>query len=179
MMDADPQSRPPPQSPDAAEAPATEAPAADAPGADPPTAAPAEPSLGSIPDYLGELKSYATYWLAAKIDLLRLRIKRAIIYAILAVIGLIAAIALIVTAAVLLLVGLAGLIGNALGHRAWAGDLIVSLLVLGGIVIGVYAGVNWFLGVSRKATEQKYENKRNQQRSEHGRDVNQRARETQ
>jgi hypothetical protein len=167
-MDADPQSRPAPPGP--------ESPAAAPAGSEPVN--PATDAARSIPVYLSELKSYATYWLAAKIDLLRLRVKRAIIFALLAVIGLIAAVVMIVTAVVLLLAGLAGMIGNALGHRAWAGDLIVSLLVLGGLAIGVYAGVNWFLGVSRKATEQKYESKRIQQHSAHGRDVSQRARES-
>jgi len=136
---------------------------------------PATAAARAIPGYISELISYASYWLAAKIDSIKLGVRNAVIYAALGVVGLIAAGGMIVTGVVLLLVGLAHAISAALWHTEWAGDLIVGALVLIVIFAGVYIGLNRFMGASRKKTEQKYEGKRIEQRVQHGRDVSDRA----
>lgn len=151
--------------PRAGETPADPYEAAEAPADNPATNA-----ARAVSAHLRELIGYASYWLAAKIDSIKLSVRNAAVYAALGVIGLLGAVALIVTAVVLLLLGFARLLDR-LTNTSWAGDLIVSVVVLGGLAGGIYIGLNKFLGTSRKKTELKYEAKRIQQRAEHGRDV--------
>jgi hypothetical protein len=147
----------------------------DAAAGDPgPAESPATSAARAIPGYIAELSAYATYWLAAKLDAIKLGVRNVAVYAALGVVGVIAAGAVVVTAVVLLLAGLARLL-DTVTHTVWAGDLIVGVVVLAGLALGIYAGVNKFMGVSRKKTEQKYESKRIDQRDRYGRDVKERA----
>src|SRR3954462_40778 len=80
---------------------------------------------------LGELKEFASYYVAAKLDAWKVTGRNLGIYAALGIVGLIAASAIITTAAVLLLVGIAWGLGALLWHQYWLGALLVGLLVLG------------------------------------------------
>jgi hypothetical protein len=129
---------------------------------------------------LGELREYAGYFVAAKVDGIKLAIRRIGVMAAVGVIGLLAGGAIVATAAVLFCVGLAQAVATLFAHengipRTWLGNLIVGLLLL--LVIG---GGAWFMmsrltGSSRKATVKKYELRRQRERADFGHDVLQRA----
>jgi hypothetical protein len=127
---------------------------------------------------LGELKEYASLLIAAKVDGLKLTLRKIVLYAILVVVGAVIGAALLVTAAVYVLSGLAGAIGALFPDRYgwWAGRLIVGVLVVGGSVAGVWLLMKSLTGSSRKRTIEKYENRKREQRNLYGSDVAQRAR---
>jgi len=129
---------------------------------------------------LGELREYAGYLVAAKLDGIKLAVRRVGVMAVVGVIGLLAGGAIVATAAVLFCLGLAQAVATLVAHengvpRTWLGNLIVGLLLL--LVIG---GGAWYMmsrltGSSRKATVKKYELRRQRQRADYGHDVLQRA----
>jgi hypothetical protein len=126
-----------------------------------------------------ELKEYASYFVAAKLDGLKLTLRNVVIYAVLGVVGAIVGVGVLVTASVYLLSGLAGAIGEIFPepYEGWAGRLIVSMLVLGGTFGGVFFLMKRLTGSSRKRTIEKYENRKRDERAVHGHDVAERARE--
>lgn len=120
---------------------------------------------------IGELKEYFGYYLAAKSDGIKMSIRNAGLYAGLGIVGLIAGAGIIVTAAVLLLTGLAGGLGALFGHRYWLGNLIVGLLVLGGLALAIMLVMKKLTNSFRQSTVQKYEQRQNWQRGQYGRAV--------
>lgn len=122
-----------------------------------------------------EVKEYLGYFLATKVDALRLSIRQAIFYAALGVIGLLAAVAGVVTAVVLLLIGAAHLISVLLGGRQWAGELIVGATVIGSIALATFIVLSKLTRTSRTQTVKKYESRKRQQRLRFGHDVSDRA----
>jgi hypothetical protein len=140
----------------------------------PPDAESAAAAMRAVAARLAELRAYAVYYLAAKIDQVRLSIRQLVLAAVLCVLLLIAAAGVIVTAIVLLLEGVAGGVAAICGQR-WLGDLICGVLFLGIIAIGVWSGLKRFSKMSRQMTVNKYESKQRQQRSEFGQDVGHRT----
>ena len=120
---------------------------------------------------LGELKEFAAYYVAAKLDGIKVTLRNVGIYAGLGIVGLIAGSAIISTAAVLLLVGLALGLGDLLWDQYWLGALLVGLLVLGGLAGGIIFGMKKITNSSRKAMVEKYENRQRDQRIHFGEDV--------
>ena len=121
---------------------------------------------------VGELKEFASYYVAAKLDAWKVSFRNLGIYAALGIVGLIAGSAIITTAAVLLLVGLALAIGKPFDpDQPWVGAIVVGLLVLGGIAAGIVFGMKKLTNTSRKRTVEKYENRQRDQRSNFGQDV--------
>ncbi len=136
------------------------------PGASEPDAP--EQTVRDAADHFSELKAYAAHYLAARIDLVKLSIRRAVIFAVMGVLGLIALIAVVVTAVVLALNGLAlGLTALFRGH-AWAGYLVAGILVLGLLGLGTWIGLRRMFGSSRQATVKRYEQRLQQQRQHFG-----------
>ena len=139
---------------------------------------PASEAFHRIRDDLGELKEYAQYYLAAKVDGVKRTVRTVGLYAALGILGLTAGGAVVATAAGLLIVGFAELLTRLFGGRAWAGDLVAGIVVL-----GIVAGAAWYMmkkltGTWRTLTIQKYEQRKQSQREQFdGHDVNQRARE--
>ena len=136
---------------------------------------PAAASIRLVPALIGELKSYALHFASAKIDGLKVTGRKIAIYAALGVVGLLVGAGVLVTAVAMLVVGIAHAIGALLGDRPWLGEIIISSLILGTVVLVVYLALSKFFKASRVKTEQKYEGKRIQQRVQHGRDVTERA----
>jgi len=124
---------------------------------------------------IGELRAYASQYVSAKLDLLKLSARNAAILTALAVVGLVAVLALIVIAIVMLLSGLAGAIAAGLGGRAWAGNLIVGgglILIFG---VGAFVGLMILKKSWLKATVKKYETQQTQQRASFGHSSRDRA----
>ena len=124
---------------------------------------------------IAELRDYATYYVGAKWDGIKLTLRNVALYAALGIVGGIFGAAVLVTAAVMLLSGLAGALGALFGGRIWLGELIVSIVVLGGIGAATYFLLNRIIGTSRKKTIEKYEHARHQQQAHYGHDVHDRA----
>ena len=125
--------------------------------------------------YFAELKSYASYFVSAKIDGIKATGKKISIYAALGVVGLFVAIGILFSAAFLLLAGIANGLGALFGH-VWLGQLVVGFVVLAAVGVTAWIAMKKMTSASRKQTEQKYASKRNQQRAEFGHDVHDRAR---
>jgi hypothetical protein len=120
---------------------------------------------------LGELKEFASYYVAAKLDAWKVSVRNLGMYAALGIVGLITASAIITTAAVLLLVGIAWGLGALLWHQYWLGALLVGLLVLGGIGGGIIFFMKRLTSTARKQLVEKYENRQRDQRINFGEDV--------
>jgi hypothetical protein len=136
---------------------------------------PAAAAARSVPLFLAELKAYATYYLSAKVDGYKATAKKIAGLIVLGVVGLLIGAGILFAAAFLLLGGIAHALGTLFGGRMWLGEIIVGLLVLGGVGLTTWIMLKKFTEGSRKQTEQKYEGKRIQQRVELGRDVHERA----
>jgi hypothetical protein len=120
----------------------------------------------------GELKEFASYYVGAKLDGIKVTVRNVGIYAALGIVGLIAASAVITTAVVLLLTGLAFAIGAIFEKdRPWVGAIVVGLLVLGGLAGGIIFGMKKLTNTFRKQLVQKYENRQRDQRTNFGEDV--------
>ncbi len=124
---------------------------------------------------LDELKEQFSFYVAAKSDGLKYTAKKIGIYAGLGVVGLIAASAIVVTAGVLLLAGLADAINRLCGTGPWLGDLIVAVLVFGGIGLAAMIALKKIFNSSKKQTVERYEQRKRQQRAKFGQSVSDRA----
>jgi len=125
---------------------------------------------------IGEYKEYASYYMATKIDGIKASLRNVGIYAGLGIAGLMAFSALITTAVALFLVGAAmGLAHIFDPPKYWLGALIVGLGVLVLIGIGAAVGLSKANAGFRKATVDKYEQRKRWQRGQFGRDVEQAA----
>ena len=142
---------------------------------DPGTPPPPHPSgeaLHRATALIAELREYASYFIATKIDGIKVTVRNVGIYAVLGIVGLIVMSAVVTTSVVLLLVGLAMGIGKIFDpDQYWVGGLAVGLLVLGGLAAGVIFGMRWLTNTSRAALVKKYESRQRQQRTNFGHDV--------
>jgi hypothetical protein len=121
---------------------------------------------------LGELKEFASYYVAAKLDAYKVTARNLGMYAALGIVGLIAGSAIISTAAVLLLVGLAIAIGKPFDpDQPWVGAIVVGLLVLGGLAGGIIFFMKKLTNTARAALVEKYKNRQRDQRIQFGEDV--------
>jgi len=137
-----------------------------------PHAASAGEAVRGIGEKLGEIGEYASYFISAKLDGLKVSVRNIGVYAALGIIGLIALSTVVTTAVVMLLVGLAMAIGKAFDpDQYWVGALIVSVVVLAGLVGGVIFGLKKLSNTSRSALVRKYEERQRQQRVRFGQDV--------
>ena len=131
---------------------------------------PAE-AFKEVGNRISEVKEFASYYVGAKLDGIKVTVRNVGIYAALGIVGLIAGGTIISTAAVLLLVGLAWGLGDLLWDKLWLGALIVGLLVLGGLAGGIIVFMKKLTNTSRKRVVEKYENRQRDQRIFYGEDV--------
>jgi hypothetical protein len=137
---------------------------------------PAKEALGRITHDLDELKEYAGYYIAAKVDGIKQTVRNVGLYAALGVLGAVVGGAIVATAAGLLVVGIAHALGALFGGRYWLGDLVTAVLILGGVGAGAYVMMNKLTGTWRSQTLKKYEQRKQTQRERFRRDVSDRAR---
>jgi hypothetical protein len=125
---------------------------------------------------VAELREYITYFIGAKVDSLKLTVRNIALYAVLGIVAGVVGLGALITAVVLLLSGLAGAIGAMFKpDRPWAGALIVGFVVVAGTFVAVTLMMKSLTGASRKRTIEKYENRKQDERSKYGRDVQERA----
>jgi hypothetical protein len=133
----------------------------------------------SILERIGEIREYVSYYAETKTDGIKQSAIWAGIYAALGILGGLIGAAVLVTAAVLLVNGIAGGLGALFGGRAWLGQLVTGLLLLGGLAVGVVVGLKVLRSSFKKKLRAKYEQRHQDQRARFGADVPQRARERQ
>ncbi len=125
---------------------------------------------------ISEYKEYASYYLATKLDGMKSSFRNIGIYAGLGIVGLMAFSALITTAVALFLIGAAMGIAHIFDPpKYWLGFLSVGLLILVLIGVGAAIGLSKVNAGFRKATVDKYEQRKRWQRGQFGRDVEQAA----
>lgn len=134
----------------------------------------AGPSISKLGEDLriafAEFGEYTKYLIALEVDRATLMAKKAGFFAGVGVIGLAVVMAALATGTGLLLIGIAGLIGHALGSF-WLGATIVGLLML--ILLAAGAWIGWSLLTKRamKAMRLKYADRRQRQKKMYGRDI--------
>lgn len=136
---------------------------------------PASAAFHRIKCDLDELKEYASYYLAAKVDGVKRTVRNIGLYAALGVLGLLAGGAIVATAAGLIIVGIADGLSRLFGGRYWLGDLVTGILVLGAIGGAAWFMMNKLTGSWRSQTIKKYEQRKQTQRVRFGHNVNDRA----
>ena len=136
---------------------------------------PAAQAFHRITRDAAELKEYARYYVAAKVDGFKRTLRNLGLYAALGVLGLIAGGAVLATAAGLIVVGFAQGLGRLFGGRYWLGDMVAGLVVLVAIGVGVWYMMNRLTGSWRSQTVKKYEERKQSQRERFGHDVVDRA----
>lgn len=129
--------------------------------------------LGSL---FGELKEYLSYYLSAKADSYKASIRQIGLYAVLGLVGLMAGGAIVATACVLLLLGIAGGLGALCGHHPWIGAIIVGGVVLLCVALGAWLMLSRLTKSFRSSTVKKYEQRKDWQRGQFGRTVEDAAR---
>lgn len=120
---------------------------------------------------LAELREFASYYVSAKIDALKLTARRIGILAALGLVGAVAGATLIVTAVVLLLLGIAGAFAAIFPSHPWIGDLIAGVIFLAIPVAGILVGMRILTRTFKTSTVTKYEERKRQERQQFGRDV--------
>ena len=120
---------------------------------------------------LSELAEYLRHYVEVRKDSVGTRLQKLLLQVIMGAIAGIAALAAVAVAVTLALVGLADLLGDALGERYWAGKLIVGFGLIAGIGVGLFLYRSRSLTSLRTKTLAKYEQRHNIQRQRFGRDV--------
>lgn len=122
-------------------------------------------------DRVAEAREDLTYLLSVEFDRLKLRFRRFIIWAGVAIVALVVLLAILVSATALLLWGFADLVGGAFGGRTWVGALIIGggiLLLAGG---GIYGGIWSWNRSAFRAAKRRYEARKRRQREKFGHSV--------
>jgi len=122
-----------------------------------------------------ELREYLSYYVTAKADGVKLSLRNASLWVVLALLGSIAVAGLIVTANWYVLSGAAEGLGVLCGGRLWAGKIIAGLLLLTVLGLFVFFTAARQKAASRERTVQKYEKRQAEQHAEFGRNVDDRA----
>jgi uncharacterized membrane protein len=141
----------------------------------PDTASERVPPYRPLLDDLSALREYAAYYVSARIDAVKFRVRKALVWAAVGLMGMVAGMVVLIGAIVFVLDGIAAGLAALLGGRRWAGDLITGIVILGVIALVGYLAVHGWVQSSWHKTVKKYERRRDQERGQFGRDVGQQA----
>jgi hypothetical protein len=132
-------------------------------------------AAGRLREQFEELVEFVRLYLAVRIDAIGSSLRRAVVGLALAACGLLVIAALLVTSVVVFVLGIAEIIGRALGDRFWAGNLITGfgLLLISGLI--AFATLSALARSSRERTIRKYEQRHQQQRARFGHDAREQA----
>jgi len=132
-------------------------------------------AFADIRPRLKELAEYLNYYVSAKTDAAKASARRIGVYAAIGVVGLLALSTFIVTTMVLLCVGVAQMFTALFGGHAWAGNLVTAVLFLALTAGAIMFGMRKLTRQSRERTMAKYAQRKQQQRTQFGTDVQERA----
>ena len=132
-------------------------------------------ALNQLLRQVAELYAYVLHFVTAKADGIKLTLRQVVVWAVVGVLGLIAVSSVVVTAIVLLLTGLAGGLAVAFGSELWLGRAVVGFLLLVIIAIGMLVGLRVRQRKSRHKKVQQYAERQLQQSAVFGRNVADRA----
>ncbi len=139
-------------------------------GGDEPSAAPCDDAgheetgpaaFQRLIDDAAELREEVGLLWSAKVDAVRLSLRRLILLVVLGLLAAVVGAASLITCTVLLLLGIAGGLGE-LFDRLWLGNLATGGILIAGTALCVYLIVRGMTRRSREATVQKYEKLREQ-----------------
>jgi hypothetical protein len=139
-----------------------------------PQAAPADALREAIGQF-SELRDYVAFYVRTRIDRLKLSLRDLLFFAAISLTALLLGAALCVTAVVIFCRGIAEGLTELFGGRAWLGDLVTGLLLLGLIIGGGAIALKKFAGTSKNRTVREYDRLKDRQRAAHGTDVDERA----
>ena len=117
-----------------------------------------------------EFGEYTKYLVGLEVDRAKMMAKKTAFYAVLGVIGMAVLAGFLAVGTGLLLIGIAGLIGQAL-NNFWLGATIVGLLMFILPGVGVFFGWRYLNNKAYKALRLKYAERRQRQKKIFGRDI--------
>lgn len=120
---------------------------------------------------LAELREFVAYYVAAKVDAIKVTIRQIGIYAGLGLLAAVMGATVVVVSVVLLLRGIAGAFAEIFPTHPWIGDLITAVIFLSIPVIAILIGMRILTRTFKTSTVRKYESRQSQQRQEFGRSV--------
>jgi len=106
------------------------------------------------------LREYAVHYTTARVDTIKYRARRVLIWAAVGLLAATASLIMLITAMVLLLQGVASGLADLLGGRRWAGDLITGSFLLIGMGVVVFLAIFVWVRSSRQKTVKKYDRHR-------------------
>lgn len=120
---------------------------------------------------VSELKEFASYYAAARVDAWKASLRNLGIYAGLGLVAMAGGAALVATAVVLLLLGIAGAFAQLFSGHPWLGDIITSVIFLGFLGGVVLIGLKILGKVFHSKMVGKYESRQSRQREQFGHSV--------
>lgn len=122
-----------------------------------------------------ELGEYARLYVSARADALLAAIRACGLWLVAGLVALVVLIALLSAAAVIGILGVADLVGQALGDRTWAGFVVTGFGFLAICFVGFMTAILVLRRRFRNKTVNKYAKQHAEQRARFGRDVTGRA----
>ncbi len=123
---------------------------------------------------LREFGEYASYFLSAKRDQIKLSTRTLILVTALVCLEIVVLAGIMIIGAWFFVQGLAGLLGD-LFDKAWIGNLLAGGLVLCGTALMTWIGVNYYQNKKKRETIDRYEARQRQQQSDYGHSVDTRS----
>jgi uncharacterized membrane protein YedE/YeeE len=114
-------------------------------------------------------------YLSARADAILASLRRLGLWLVIGAVGLVVALAMLTAAAVIGILGIADLVGQALGERPWAGYVVTGFGLLAIFAIGLFAAMLMLRRSFRNRTVKKYARRHSQQRARFGHDAAQAA----
>src|SRR5262249_55899137 len=121
--------------------------------------------------HAAEARDYFAYWLAAQADRVKLRLRRAAMWAIVGLAALAILLAIVMTAAALLLVGVADLISKLIGGQSWLGEVVPGVGLLLIVALAVALGLWSWKKSSFEAVRHRFAARRRRQRAKFGHSI--------
>lgn len=122
-----------------------------------------------------ELVDYVRLYLSARADALVASLRRLGLWLVVGAVGLVVTFAMLTAAAVIGILGIADLVGQALGERPWAGYVVTGFGLLAIVALGLLAAVLVLRRSFRNQTVEKYARRHREQRTRFGHDAAQAA----
>jgi hypothetical protein len=132
-------------------------------------------AFAAISTRWSELREYASFYIAANVDQLRLSARTTAMWAILGIVVALVASSIVAAGSVLFVIGLSNAVGHLLDGRIWLGQLLVGLVILAAASVGVWFVVDRQVRAYRRAMKMKYELRKQNERAEYGTDIEERA----